>query len=70
MAANGGRHFKMPFKLKIMKLNLFLKSMHKHTQFTNVIFVYYVNNHFLGDSFMDIVLLLVIIGKKSISTVR
>ena len=46
----GGRHFEMPFKLKIMKLNLFLKSMHKHIQFTNVIFVYYVNNHFFGNS--------------------
>ena len=48
MATNGGRHFEMPLKLKIIKLNLFLKSMHKHTQFTNVIFDYYVNNHFMG----------------------
>ena len=48
MATNGGRHFEMPLKLKIRKLNLFLKSMHKHTQFTNVIFVYHVSNHFMG----------------------
>ena len=48
MATNGGLHFEMPLKLKIIKLNLFLKSMHKHTQLTNVIFVYYVNNHFMG----------------------
>ena len=48
MATNGGRHFEMPLKLKIIKLNKFLKSMHKHTQFTNVIFVYYENNHFMG----------------------
>ena len=47
MAANGGRHFEINIKIKIIKLNLFLKSMHTHTQFTNVIFVYYVNNHFL-----------------------
>ena len=39
MATNGGRHFEMPLKLKIIKLNLFLKSIQKHTQFTNVIVV-------------------------------
>ena len=39
---------KLTLKLKIIKLNLFLKSMHTPTQFTNVIFVYYVNNHFMG----------------------
>ena len=33
---------------KIIKLNLFLKSMHTHTHLTNVIFVYYANNHFYG----------------------
>ena len=37
MAINGGHHFEMPLKLKIIKLSLFLKSMHKHTQFTNAI---------------------------------
>ena len=29
MATNGGRHFEMPLKMKIIKLNLFLKSMQK-----------------------------------------
>ena len=33
---------------KMTKLNLFLKSVHKHTQFTNVTFVYYVSNQFMG----------------------
>ena len=45
MATNGGRHFEMPLNLKIIKLNLFLKIMQKHTEFTNSICVYYVNNH-------------------------
>ena len=32
MAANGGRHFEInTLKLKIIKLNLFLKSMHTYT---------------------------------------
>ena len=48
MAANGGRHFEINFKLKNIKLNSFLKSMHTHTHLTNVIFVYYANNHFMG----------------------
>ena len=48
MATNGGRHFEIALKQKIIKLNLFLKSMHQHTKFINVIFVYYVNNHFYG----------------------
>ena len=39
---------KYTLKQKIIKLNLFLKTMHIHTQFTNGIFVYYVNNHFIG----------------------
>ena len=65
MAANGGGHFEINIKTENYKLNLLLKSMHTHTQFTNVIFVYYVNNHFT-----IIVLLLGIIGKKSISSVN
>ena len=48
MATNGDRYFEMQLKLKIIKLNLFLKNMNKHIQFTNVIFDYYVNNHFMG----------------------
>ena len=48
MATNGSRHFEMSLKLKIIKLNLFLKSMHNHKQFTNLIFVNYVNNNFMG----------------------
>ena len=28
MATNGGRHFEMQLKLNIIKINLFLKSMH------------------------------------------
>ena len=48
MSTNGDRHFEMALKQKIIQLSLFLKSMHQHTQFTNVIIVYYVNNHFMG----------------------
>ena len=52
MAANGGRHFEINIKtenyIKLYKLEIFLKSMHTRTQFTNVIFVYYVNNHVMG----------------------
>ena len=48
MAANGSRHFETNIKTEIIKLNLFLKTMQTHTQFTNVIFVYYVNNNFIG----------------------
>ena len=47
MATNGGRHFEMPLKLKVINFNLFLKA-YINIQFTNVIFVYYVNNHFMG----------------------
>ena len=32
MATNGGRNFEMQLILKFIKLNLFLKSMHKHTR--------------------------------------
>ena len=39
---------KLTLKLKIIKLSLFLKSTYTHTQFTNVIFVCYVDNHFMG----------------------
>ena len=39
---------KLTVNLKITKLNLFIKSMHTHTQMTNVIFVYYANNLFKG----------------------
>ena len=38
---------KQTLKLKIIKLNLFIKSMHTHLLLTNVIFVYYVNSHFM-----------------------
>ena len=31
---------KLTLKLKIIKLSLFIKSMHTHVQFTNMIFVY------------------------------
>ena len=48
MAANGGRHFEIDIKTTMIKLNLFLKRMHTHTHLTNVIFVYYANNHFVG----------------------
>ena len=48
MAANGGRHFEMQWKLKIIKPNLFLKSMHAHTHLTIVILVYSANNNFMG----------------------
>ena len=34
---------KQTLKLKIIKLNLFIKCMHTHLQLTTVIFVYYVN---------------------------
>ena len=37
---------KLTLKLKIIKHSLFLKSMHTPTQFTNVIFVYYVKQSF------------------------
>ena len=47
-AANGGRHFKINIKLKIMKLNLFLKSMQTHAHLTNVILIYYASNHFVS----------------------
>ena len=50
MAANEVRHFEIKFKPKMIKLNLFLKSMHTHTHLTKfiVIFVYYADNHFMG----------------------
>ena len=45
MATNGGRHFEVALKQKIIKLNIFLKSI---PQYTNVNYVYYVNDHFMG----------------------
>ena len=39
---------KSTWKLKIMKLNIFLKNMHTLALLTIAIFVYYVNNHFMG----------------------
>ena len=68
MPTNGGRHFEMPLKLKIIKLNKFLKSIHSFTPFNNVIYVYYENNHFMG-YFYKYYTFINIIGKKSISTV-
>ena len=43
----GAAILKLILNLKIIKLNLFLKSMHTRTHLTNVLFVYYANNHFL-----------------------
>ena len=48
MAANGGCHFEINIKTENYPTHLFLKSMHTHTHLTNVIFVYYANNHFIG----------------------
>ena len=39
---------KSTWKSKIMKLNLFLKNMHTLALLTTTIFVYYVNNNFMG----------------------
>ena len=69
MAANGGRHFEINIKLKIIKLYLFLKSMHTHTHLTNVIFVYYANNLFMW-LFYEICTFIRHYWKKSISIVR
>ena len=68
MAANGGRHFEVNIKLKIIKHNLFLKSMHTHTHLTNVIFVYYANNHFM-ELFYECCTFIRHYWTKSISTV-
>ena len=38
---------KQTLKMKIIKLNLFLKNSHNHIHLTNVTFVYYANNHFM-----------------------
>ena len=45
----GAAILKQTLNLKVFK-QLFLKSMYRttHTHFTNVIFVYYINNHFMG----------------------
>ena len=39
---------KWKLKLKIIKPNFFLQSMHTYTHLANVILVYYANNHFMG----------------------
>ena len=38
---------KQTLKMKIIKLNLFLKIIHYHTHLTNVTFAYYAYNHFM-----------------------
>ena len=38
---------KQTLKMKSIKLNLFLKSIHKHIHLTNVMFFNYANNHFM-----------------------
>ena len=48
MAVNGGCHFEIKLKLKIIKPNLFLKRMHTLTHLTTVTLVYYANNNFMG----------------------
>ena len=42
------RYFEIKIKTEIIKPNLFLKSMHIHTQLTNVILFYYAYIHFMG----------------------
>ena len=39
---------KQTLKMKIIKLNLFLKNIHNHPHLTNVTFAYYANNHFMN----------------------
>ena len=48
MAVNGGRHFEINSKIKNYETYLFFKNMHTNTLLTTAIFVYYVNNHFMG----------------------
>ena len=38
---------KRTLKMKSIKLNLFLKNIHNHTNLTNLTFVCYANNHFM-----------------------
>ena len=47
MAANGGRHFEINMKVQNYE-NLFLNNMHTLAFLTTAIFVYYINNHFIG----------------------
>ena len=65
MAANGGRHFEITLQLKI-KFNRIHKSMDTHTHLTDVIFVRYANNHFMG-LFDKYYTFIGIVEKKSIS---
>ena len=49
MAANGGRHFEINMKVHNYEtLFFFLKNMHTLALLKTAIFVYYVNNNFMG----------------------
>ena len=59
---------KQTFKPKIIKLNVCLKNIYTHMYLTNVIFVYYVNNHFM-ELFYEYYTFILNYWEKSISTV-
>ena len=58
---------KQILKMKIIKLNLFLKIIHNHTHLTNMTVAYYANNHFM-EVFYEYYTLFRHYWEKSIST--